>query len=139
MAKHIRPTTPPPAHIRVATANAPATPLTGGLLTASAGTAGAADGVTQHRKADLNGAGYGDAAFSTGNATASGQKNAADFVAPHESANGITSTQRTTISQNTTSAPGSSAAFSQDRWRAALTASDINGDGCPTLGARATN
>ncbi|MFD8569473.1 hypothetical protein [Streptomyces sp. NPDC059639] len=93
MAKHIRPTTLPPTHIRVATANASAAPRTGGLLAASAGTAGS----VTHHKANFNGAGYGDVAFSDGNATVSGQKNAGDFVAPHESANSITSAERTTI------------------------------------------
>ncbi|MEB8339613.1 hypothetical protein [Streptomyces endophyticus] len=58
MATHIRPTTPPPTRIRVATANASAAPLTGGLLAASAVTAGAADSVTHH-KADFNGEGDG--------------------------------------------------------------------------------
>ncbi|MFE6887795.1 hypothetical protein [Streptomyces sp. NPDC057694] len=96
MAKHIRPTTPPPTRIRVATANASAAPLTGGLLAASAGTAGAAGSVTHH-KADFNGAGYCDVVFSDGNATVSGQTNVGDFVAPHESANSITSAERTTI------------------------------------------
>ncbi|MGY0020096.1 hypothetical protein [Streptomyces sp. cg35] len=198
MAKHIRPTTPPPTRIRVATANAWAAHLTGGLLAASADTAGAADSVTHH-KADFTGEGYGDVAFSAGNATASGRKNAGDFVALYASANGITSVKRTTISQNTTSAPGSSeagdgfgrvgaygdfnrdgfddlamgagheqvgadldggtvallqgsacglpggttiadsAASSHDRWGAALTASDINGDGYPMFGAKAAN
>ncbi|WP_425838537.1 hypothetical protein [Streptomyces fractus] len=109
MPKHIRrPTTRPPARIRVATANASATPLTGGLLAASARTAGAANSVTHH-KADFNGESYGDVAFSIGSATASGQKNAGDFVALYASANGITSAKRTT-SQNTTPSPGSSEA-----------------------------
>ncbi|MHC5264151.1 hypothetical protein ACYSUO_40285 [Streptomyces sp. UC4497] len=59
MATHIRPTIPPPTRIRVATTNASAAPLIGGLLAASAGTAGTAGSVT-HRKADFNGQGYGD-------------------------------------------------------------------------------
>ncbi|MYW62898.1 hypothetical protein GTY65_02215 [Streptomyces sp. SID8379] len=109
MAKHIRPTTPPPTRIRVATANASAAPLTGDLLAASAGTAGAADSVTHH-KADFDGEGYGDVAFSADKATASEQKNAGDFVALYESANRITSAERTAVSQNTTSVPGSSEA-----------------------------
>ncbi|MEV8313886.1 FG-GAP repeat protein [Streptomyces sp. NPDC059900] len=39
-----------------------------------------------------------------------GQKNAGDFVTLNQPANGITSAKRTTISQNATGAPGSSAA-----------------------------
>lgn len=109
MAKYIRPSTPPPTHIRVATANASSAPLTSGLLAASAGRADAADSVT-HDKADFNGEGHGDVAFFVGNATASGQKNAGDFVTLHQPANGITSAKRTNLSQNATSAPGSSAA-----------------------------
>ncbi|WP_028800319.1 hypothetical protein [Streptomyces sp. 142MFCol3.1] len=109
MAKHRHLPAPPPTRIRVATANAAAAPLTGGLLAASAGTAGTADSVTHH-KADFNGEGYGDVAFSAGNATASGQRNTRDFVALYGSANGITSAKRTTIGQNTTSGPGSSEA-----------------------------
>ncbi|MFJ9084318.1 hypothetical protein ACIRL3_17985 [Streptomyces sp. NPDC102384] len=58
MTKHIRPTTPPPTRLHVATANASAAPVTGGLRAASAGTAGAADSVTHH-KADFDGEGYG--------------------------------------------------------------------------------
>ncbi|MFI5659927.1 hypothetical protein [Streptomyces sp. NPDC051684] len=65
MAEHIRPTTPtpPPTRVRAATANASAAPVTGGLLAASAGTAGAGGAVT-HDKADFCGEGYGDVAFS---------------------------------------------------------------------------
>lgn len=151
MATHIRPTTPPPTRIRVATANAAsAAPLTGDLLAASAG----ASGSVTHRKADFNGQGYGDVAFSAGNATASAQKNAGDFVALYESANRITSAKRTTISQNTASAPGPSeagdgfgrviaygdfAASPHNRWGAALAASDIKCDGYPMFGANAAN
>ncbi|MFJ9179318.1 hypothetical protein [Streptomyces sp. NPDC102360] len=80
MAKHTRPPTSPPTRIRVATANAAAAPLTGGLLAASAGTA---DSVTHHT-ADFSGEGYGDVAFSAGNSTAPGQQNAGNFVALQE-------------------------------------------------------
>ncbi|WP_353946393.1 FG-GAP repeat protein [Streptomyces sp. HUAS MG91] len=75
MAKHIRPTNPPPTRIHVATAKASAVPLTGGLPAASAG---AAESVTPH-KADFTGEGDGDLAFSAGSSTASGQRNAGDF------------------------------------------------------------
>lgn len=109
MAKHRRLPGPPPTRIRVATANAAAAHLTGGLLAASAGTVGAVDSVTL-RKADLSGEGYGDVVFFAGNAITSGQKNAGGFVALYGSANGITSAKRTAIGQNTTRAPGSSEA-----------------------------
>ncbi|MCX4834543.1 MULTISPECIES: hypothetical protein [unclassified Streptomyces] len=133
MATHIRPTTPPPTRIRVATANASAAPLTG------------------------------DVAFSAGNTTASRPKNAGDFVALYESANRITSAKRTSISQNTEKVgtdldggtvailqgsacrlPGGtaiadSAASSHDRWGAALAASDITCHGYPMFGANAAN
>jgi hypothetical protein len=106
MAKHRHLPAPPPTRIRVATATTAAAPLTGGLLAASAGTAGTADSVTHH-KADFNGEGYGGIASSAGNATASGQKNTGDFVALHGSAHGSTSAERTTIGQKPASAPGS--------------------------------
>ncbi|MBO1332659.1 hypothetical protein [Streptomyces sp. VRA16 Mangrove soil] len=109
MAKHRSFPVPPPTRIRVATANAATEPLTGGLLAASAGTAGAADSVT-HRKEDFDGEGYadgdgdGDVAFCAGPATASGQENAGDFVALYGSVNGITSAKPTTIGRSATSA-----------------------------------
>ncbi|MGY0485661.1 FG-GAP and VCBS repeat-containing protein [Streptomyces sp. WG-D5] len=134
MGKHRRTPAPSPTRIRLATATATAAALTGGLLAVSAGSAGAADAMT-HNEADFNGDGYGDVAFSAVNATVSGHKGAGDIVALYGSASGITSTKRTTISQNTTGIPGSAEA--NDAFGAVSAYGDFNHDGYDDLAVSA--
>ncbi|WP_338698608.1 FG-GAP and VCBS repeat-containing protein [Streptomyces sp. Q6] len=134
MGKHRRLPTPSPTRIRLATATATAAAVTGGLLAASAGSAGAADSMT-HQEADFNGDGYGDVAFSAGNATVAGQKGAGQIVALYGSASGITSTKRATISQNTTGIPGTSETNDAFGWVSAY--GDFNHDGYDDLAVSA--
>ena len=65
--------------LRLALATASAVALTGGLLTFSAVSATAADS-TQVPRADFNGDGVGDVAFSASGAYVSGHKNAGQLV-----------------------------------------------------------
>jgi hypothetical protein len=65
--------------VRLALATAAAAALTGTLLSATAGTATAADG-THAPRADFNGDGIGDVAFSASGAHVSGKKDAGRLV-----------------------------------------------------------
>ncbi|WP_428953418.1 FG-GAP and VCBS repeat-containing protein [Streptomyces sp. cg35] len=134
MPKHRRIPAPSPTRLRLATATAVAAALTGGLLAVSAGTAGAADSV-QHHEADFNGDGFGDVAFAAGYATVAGHKQAGQVVALYGSASGITSTKRTTISQNTTGVPGSAETGDSFGWNTAY--GDFNHDGFDDLAVAA--
>jgi hypothetical protein len=117
-------------HLRLALATAAAAALTGGLLTFSAVTATAADSV-HHHEADFNGDGYGDVAYSAGSATVGGKKAAGQIVALYGSANGVTSTKRKTISQNTTGVPGGAETEDGFGWVSAY--GDFNSDGYDDL------
>ena len=55
---------------------------------------------------DFNDDGYGDVAYAAGSATVGGKRGAGQIVALYGSAGGVTSTKRTTISQNTSGVPG---------------------------------
>ncbi|MGW0841225.1 FG-GAP and VCBS repeat-containing protein [Streptomyces sp. NPDC002787] len=121
-------------HLRLALATASAAALTGGLLTFSAATATAADSVHQPT-ADFNNDGFGDVAYSAGNATVGGKKGAGQIVALYGSASGVTSTKRTTISQNTTGVPGSAETDDAFGWVSAY--GDYNGDGYDDLAVSA--
>ncbi|MPY61316.1 FG-GAP and VCBS repeat-containing protein [Streptomyces spongiae] len=121
-------------HLRLALATATAAALTGGLLTFSAVTATAADSV-HHPVADFNDDGYGDVAYSAGNATVGGKKGAGQIVALYGSANGVTSANRTTVSQNTTGVPGSAETNDAFGWGSAY--GDFNGDGFDDLAVTA--
>lgn len=121
-------------HLRLALATASAAALTGGLLTFSAATATAADSVHQP-VADFNNDGFGDVAYSAGNATVGGKKGAGQIVALYGSASGVTSTKRTTISQNTTGVPGSAETGDGFGWVSAY--GDYNGDGYDDLAVSA--
>ncbi|UUU32240.1 VCBS repeat-containing protein [Streptomyces sp. CA-210063] len=121
-------------HLRLALATASAAALTGGLLTFSAVTATAADSVHQP-VADFNGDGFGDVAYSAGYATVGGKRGAGQIVALYGSANGVTSTKRTTISQNTTGVPGSAETGDGFGWVSAY--GDYNGDGFDDLAVSA--
>ena len=121
-------------HLRLALATASAAALTGGLLTFSAVTATAADSVHQP-VADFNDDGFGDVAYSAGNATVGGKSGAGQIVALYGSASGVTSTKRTTISQNTTGVPGSAETGDGFGWVSAY--GDYNGDGFDDLAVSA--
>lgn len=121
-------------HLRLALATASAAALTGGLLTFSAATATAADSV-HHPVADFDNDGYGDVAYSAGDATVGGKKGAGQIVALYGSASGVTSTQRSTISQNTTGVPGSAETDDAFGWMSAY--GDFNGDGFDDLAVSA--
>lgn len=121
-------------HLRLALATASAAALTSGLLTFSAATATAADSV-HHPVADFNGDGFGDVAYSAGGATVGGKQAAGQVVALYGSASGVTSTKRTTISQNTTGVPGDAEADDWFGWSTAY--GDYNGDGFDDLAVSA--
>ncbi|MCC9706569.1 FG-GAP-like repeat-containing protein [Streptomyces sp. MNU76] len=121
-------------HLRLALATASAAALTGGLLTFSAVTATAADSV-HHPVADFNNDGFGDVAYAAGTATVGGKKGAGQIVALYGSASGVTSTKRTTISQNTTGVPGSAETNDAFGWVSAY--GDFNGDGYDDLAVSA--
>lgn len=121
-------------HMRLALATASAAALTGGLLTFSAATATAADSV-HHPVADFNNDGYGDVAYSAGNATVGGKQGAGQIVALYGSASGVTATKRTTISQDTTGVPGSAETNDAFGWMSAY--GDFNGDGFDDLAVSA--
>ncbi|MDX3069034.1 FG-GAP and VCBS repeat-containing protein [Streptomyces sp. ND04-05B] len=121
-------------HLRLALATASAAALTGGLLTFSAATATAADSV-HHPVADFNGDGFGDVAYSAGNATVGGKSGAGQIVALYGSASGVTSSKRATISQNTTGVPGSAEKNDGFGWVSAY--GDYNGDGFDDLAVSA--
>ncbi|MFJ3226085.1 FG-GAP repeat protein [Streptomyces sp. NPDC086783] len=122
-------------HFRIALATAAAATLTGGLLTFTTTTALAADSV-HHHEADFNGDGYGDTAFSAGDATVGGKKEAGQIVALYGSATGVTSTNRTTVSQNTTGVPGSAETGDHFGWVSAY--GDYNSDGYDDLAVSAS-
>ncbi|WP_425831965.1 FG-GAP repeat protein [Streptomyces fractus] len=136
MATHRRTPAPSRARLRLATATATAVAITGGLFAVSAGTAGAADSV-HHPQADFNGDGYGDVAFSAGDATVSGKKQAGDIVALYGSASGVTSAKRSTISQNTSGVPGTSETGDGFGWASAY--GDFNHDGFDDLAVSAAH
>ncbi|MDG5801405.1 FG-GAP and VCBS repeat-containing protein [Streptomyces ossamyceticus] len=121
-------------HLRLALATASAAALTGGLLTFSAATATAADSV-HHPVADFNNDGYGDVAYAAGSATVGGKRGAGQIVALYGSASGVTSTKRTTISQNTSGVPGDAEANDAFGWVSAY--GDFNNDGYDDLAVSA--
>ncbi|MEV0172763.1 VCBS repeat-containing protein [Streptomyces sp. NPDC050803] len=112
--------------LRLALATATAAALTGGLLTFTASTATAADSTTV-AKADFNGDGIGDVAFSAHVAYVGGKKAAGQLVVLYGSADGISSAKRHTISQNTTGTPGT--AETGDAFGIDTAYADFNGDG----------
>jgi hypothetical protein len=113
-------------HLRLALATATAAALTGGLLTFSAATATAADS-TVVAKADFNGDGIGDVAFSASGAYVNGKKGAGQLVVLYGTGTGVSSAKRSVISQNTTGVPGT--AETGDFFGAESAYGDFNNDG----------
>ncbi|MEU0898069.1 VCBS repeat-containing protein [Streptomyces massasporeus] len=138
MQQHARPSgrRSVPAHpsrrprVRLALATAAAAALTGTLLSATAGPATAADG-TYASRADFNGDGIGDVAFSASGAYVSGKKDAGQFVVLYGTKTGVSSAKRSAISQNTTGNPGTAEAG--DVFGADSAYADFNGDGYDDL------
>ncbi|MEU0214487.1 VCBS repeat-containing protein [Streptomyces sp. NPDC006265] len=138
MQQHERPfgRRPVPAHpsrrrrARLALATGAAAALTGTLLSATAGTATAADG-THAARADFNGDGIGDVAFSASGAFVSGKKDAGQLVVLYGTKTGVSSAKRSAISQNTTGNPGTAEAG--DVFGADSAYADFNGDGYDDL------
>ncbi|MBD0838649.1 VCBS repeat-containing protein [Streptomyces sp. TRM68416] len=112
--------------LRLTLATATAATLTGGLLTFTTTTATAADSTTV-AKADFNGDGIGDIAFSADGAYVNGRKAAGQLVVLYGSATGISTAKRSVISQNTTGVPGTAEAG--DRFGYDTAFADFNGDG----------
>lgn len=117
-------------HRRLALATATAAALTGGLLTFAGSPATAADSV-KVAKADFNGDGIGDVATSATTAYVSGLKNAGQVVVLYGTSTGVSSAQRTTLSQNSSGVPGTAEAG--DSFGAELAYADFNGDGYDDL------
>ncbi|MFD8071823.1 FG-GAP repeat protein [Streptomyces sp. NPDC059718] len=114
--------------IRITLAATAAAALTGGLLAMSTGTASATG--TGH-KADFNGDGYADVAFSAGDAYVNGKKGAGQIVAMYGSASGLSATHRKTVSQDTAGVPGGAETGDAFGWTSA--AGDFNADGYTDL------
>ncbi|WP_448320823.1 FG-GAP-like repeat-containing protein, partial [Streptomyces sp. CO7] len=115
---------------RTALATAVAAALTGGLFTAVAPAAVAADAVTTQR-ADFNGDGVGDVA-TWANSTVSGHHSAGQVVVTYGTkGTGLTATRRSVISQATPGVPG--ALESGDRFGWSTAYADFDGDGYDDL------
>ena len=123
-------------HPRLALATASAAALTGGLLTFSAATTATAADSVHHPVADFNDDGYGDIAYSAAVATVDGRTYAGQIVALYGSASGVTSTNRTTISQNTPGIPDS--AERGDSFGGVSAYGDFDGDGFDDLAVSAS-
>ncbi|MFD9938528.1 VCBS repeat-containing protein [Streptomyces massasporeus] len=116
--------------VRLALATAAAAALTGTLLSAAAAPATAADG-THTPRADFNGDGIGDVAFSASGAYVSGKEDAGQLVVLYGTKTGVSSAKRSAISQNTTGNPGT--AETGDVFGADSAYADFNGDGYDDL------
>ncbi|MER5836009.1 VCBS repeat-containing protein [Streptomyces sp. NPDC002130] len=136
MQQHERPSGRRPAHpsrhprVRLALATAAAAALTGTLLSAAAGPATAADG-THAARADFNGDGIGDVAFSASGSHVNGKKDAGRLVVLYGTKTGVSSAKRSAISQDTAGNPGT--AETGDVFGADSAYADFNGDGYDDL------
>ncbi|MEU6683603.1 VCBS repeat-containing protein [Streptomyces sp. NPDC046832] len=122
------------SRVRLALATAAAAALTGTLLSAAAGPATAADG-THAPRADFNGDGIGDVAFSASGAYVSGKRDAGQLVVLYGTKTGVSAAKRSAISQNTTGTPGT--AETGDVFGADSAYADFNGDGYDDLAVSA--
>ncbi|MFI7005941.1 FG-GAP-like repeat-containing protein [Streptomyces sp. NPDC050145] len=123
-------------HRHLLTATAVAAALTGALVVTGTGTATAGDSV-HHHEADFNGDGYGDVAFSAGSSTVAGYREAGSIVALYGSATGISSTARSTVTQNTSGVPGGAEKGDHFGWTSAY--GDFNSDGYDDLAVGASS
>ncbi|MEU6441503.1 FG-GAP-like repeat-containing protein [Streptomyces sp. NPDC047046] len=118
-----------PSHFRTALAATAAVALTGGLLTLTAGPAGAATAKAPGRAdADFNGDGYADVAISSSHATVSGHKNAGAVAVLY---GGRSGNRTTTYTQNSSGVPGGAEA--DDYFGADTAFGDFNSDGYDDL------
>ncbi|MEU5614270.1 integrin alpha [Streptomyces sparsogenes] len=113
-------------HLRIALATAAAASLTGGVLTLSAATARAADSTTVPR-ADFNGDGIGDVAFSAAGAYVNAKDTAGQLVVLYGTSTGVSSAKRTVLSQNSAGVPGTAEA--KDAFGGETAYGDFNSDG----------
>jgi hypothetical protein len=113
-------------HLRLALATATSVALTGGLLTFTAATATGAD-ATRVPRADFNGDGKGDVAFSAQGAHVNGRAEAGQLVVLYGTSTGVSSAKRSVISQNTTGTPGTAEA--DDGFGYDTAYADFNDDG----------
>ncbi|QNS05407.1 VCBS repeat-containing protein [Streptomyces xanthii] len=122
-------------HRHLLTATAVAAALTGALAVTATGTATAGDSV-HHHEADFNGDGYGDVAFSAGDATVAGYKEAGSIVALYGSPTGVSGTKRATLTQNSPGVPGGAEKGDHFGWMSAY--GDFNKDGFDDLAVSAS-
>ncbi|MEU5269743.1 integrin alpha [Streptomyces hygroscopicus] len=113
-------------HLRIALATAAVASLIGGVLTLSAAPAMAADSTTVPR-ADFDGDGIGDVAFSAAGAYVNGKDTAGRLVVLYGTSTGVSSAKRTVLSQNSAGVPGTAEA--QDAFGGESAYGDFNSDG----------
>ncbi|MEU1669217.1 integrin alpha [Streptomyces sparsogenes] len=113
-------------HLRIALATAAVASLTGGALTLPTAPAMAADSTTVPR-ADFNGDGTGDVAFSAAGAYVNGKDTAGQLVVLYGTSTGVSSAKRTVLSQNSAGVPGTAEA--KDAFGGETAYGDFNSDG----------
>ncbi|MER6346539.1 FG-GAP repeat protein [Streptomyces sp. NPDC001595] len=120
-------------HLHRSLAIAAVAALTGGMLTVTAGPAGAAG---SNVPGDFNGDGYRDIAVSAPGAYVAGKSAAGQVVVLWGGVGDPSSARRTVISQDSPGVPGGSEAG--DRFGDAVVAQDFNGDGYADLAVGAS-
>ncbi|HET9380594.1 MAG TPA: FG-GAP-like repeat-containing protein [Streptomyces sp.] len=121
--------------LRPVLATATAAALTGALLTFTAATATAADSA-HVPQADFNGDGVGDIAFSSQGAYVGSEKRAGRLVVLYGTGTGVSSAQRSVISQDTTGTPGTAEA--DDGFGYDNAYGDFNSDGYDDIAVAAS-
>ncbi|WP_419995379.1 hypothetical protein [Streptomyces boninensis] len=133
MPKHKRTPAPRSRRLRLAAATTVAATVTGGLVTLSAGPAGAAGSpsATRPHNADFNGDGYADLAVSAPDATVNGHAQAGQVTVLYGSSAGVSAARRTNITQSSAGVPGTPE--EGDRFGYATSPGDFNHDGYTDL------